>query len=440
MNWITTIRGVLGKFWTWLFYDRDFILGVQNAHALIGIHEQAKVRNNLICQDIEDKTPICGFLPRPLYIDDSTIDKAGYTMSEILDGDGSFIDRKTSGNEWTANTISPIGEPYMLTDHVVDYTTALFRGIDFECRDDELTFHMNPNALKLRTLKRTDADGTLRIYRVLWAWYREDDAEKDAVRGLVTPGAGKYAEEVWRIRHEGATKYNAKALLAKVSGSTISSVDGTVDDIWIEQDYRHMLVSGTVYSAPVSSSVNKAKGDAVRVGDVLFGNLKFFSGFDDMSVSDVPGIRVTTDVGGLVARNQNAVAVTGNILPLSGSDDLVAAYNEEMTSRNNDLKCPKCTLPSSLNPLKYITHEVRRGRSCIAVLTADKLQDVDPALKALRDNTCASAIVDVVVMSTAEQTFDAMSLKATATVGNGAVAVSVTPLEAENSVSTEVWR
>ena len=440
MNWITTLRGVLGKFWTWLFYDRDFILGVQNVHALIGLHEQSKVRNNLICQDIEDKTPLCGLLPRPLYIDNATIGKRGYTIEEIFSGLGTFTDHKTSGSEWTAATTAPVGEPYMLTDHVVDYTTALFRGIDFECRDDEFIFRMDPDDLNLRTLKRTDVDGTLCIYRVIWAWYREDDAEKDAVRGLVTSGAGKYAEEVWKIRHEGATKYNTKALLAKVSGSVVSDVNGKVADIWVEQDYRHMLVAGKVYSAPVSAAVNKAKGSVVNVGDVLFGSLKFFSGSDNMSAADVPGIRITTDVGGLVARNTDGVNVTNNTLPLNGSADLVSAYVEEMASRNNDPVCPKCTLPATLNPLKYITQAVRRGRSCIAVLTADKMQDVAPALKALRDNTCASAIVDVVVKASAEDVFDAFTLEAEAEVGNGAIAVSVTPLEAENSVSVEVWR
>lgn len=201
-----------------------------------------------------------------------------------------------------------------------------------------------------------------------------------------------------------------------------------------------MLISGHVYSAPVTVAVRKTLGDDVDVGDVLFGDMLFFSRNDVVASAQVPGIRVTTDVGSLVAPNEDDLQVSDNVLPLSGDSRTLEAYNEEMRKRNTDLNCPQCVLPVKVNPLKYITQEVRRGRSCIAVLSADKTRDVNPALKAIRDNISASAILDVVIKTTAEATFDALTLKSATDVGNGAVAVSVTPLEAEDSVSVEVWR
>jgi len=440
MNWLNIIHSVLGKFWTWLFADRDFILGVQKVHALIGSQEQANLRNNLVVNDIESKNPLLNYIPTPLYIDNSTIGKAFYTLEEILDGDGTFDARKETSSEWSAMVTDKVGSPYMLTDHVTDYTTALFRGIDFECRENELIFRIDPKTLGLRTVKETDSEGNLHVYSVIWAWHREDVAEKDAVRGLITPGAADCASMLWRIRHEGATLYNAQAALAKVSGSVVSDVKGTVEDIWTEQDYRHMLISGHVYSAPVTVAVRKTLGDDVDVGDVLFGDMLFFSRNDVVASAQVPGIRVTTDVGSLVAPNEDDLQVSDNVLPLSGDSRTLEAYNEEMRKRNTDLNCPQCVLPVKVNPLKYITQEVRRGRSCIAVLSADKTRDVNPALKAIRDNISASAILDVVIKTTAEATFDALTLKSATDVGNGAVAVSVTPLEAEDSVSVEVWR
>jgi len=464
MNWINTIRSVLGKFWTWLFYDQDFILGVQKVHALIGLQEQTKIHNNFIINNIADKSTLLDVIPVPLYFE--SVEKIGYSIGEILAGDGSFDDKKTT-DEWITYTTANIGSPYMLTDHVLDYNTALFRGIDFDCvADNELLFRVDPRELGLRILKKNTSDGVLHVYYIIWAWYRKDNADKDPISGLIAAGAGKYAAELWKVRHEGATLYNAKALLAKASGSVISDVAGKVEDIWVEQDYRHMLIADKIYSAPVSCSVNKSKGDAVKIGDTLFGDLVFSTKNDDVYSEDydlpsVPGIPVTTDMGTLIAPNavyhqlddentwaedtyepvfqRHKLGLDIRVLPLTGNPDTLEAYQQEMLARAEDVNCPKCELPGSLNPLLYITREVRRGQSCIAVLSADKLQDVSPALTALRENICASAILNVVVKTTAEAEFDALTLQATADIGNGAVATSVTPLEAESSIEVEVW-
>ena len=440
MNWITTVRGVLGRFWSWLFDDRDFILGVQKVFAFFGNAEQIKLHNNLIINDIDDTNSVQDCVPRPLYIDVASIGHVPYSIDEILgDAELTFDSRKENKAEWIATLTDYCGTPYMLTDHVVDYNVALFSGIDFKTGEKQLIFRVDPQLLNLRNLTVVDSSGNLRVLYVIYAWYRNDTAEKDPITGLVGSGNGGCSPEVWRLRHEGATVYNTKSLLAKATGSVISDSTGTVEDIWVEQGYRHVMVSGRIYSAREDVVCRVSVGDTVQIGDILFGNLHFFYGFDDIPAAEVPGILVTTDFGGLIATNET-LEVENNILPLVGATEKVNAYKQEMSARNGDPNCPKTTLPTAVNPLKYITQAVRRGRSCVAVVSADNMQNMDPVLKALRDNTCASSLVSVVVKTAIEEPFNALTLQSTTTVGNGAVAVSVTPLEANNSISTEVWK
>ena len=167
MNWITTVRKVLGKFWTWLFDDRDFILGVQKVFAFFGNVEQAKLRNNLSRNDIDDKNSISDGMPRPLYIDADSINHVPYSITEILGDDTlAFDSRKDDMTEWVADLTDYCGTPYMLTDHVVDYTAALFADIDFKAGDKQLLFRVDPRELGLRSITTVDASGELCVFYV----------------------------------------------------------------------------------------------------------------------------------------------------------------------------------------------------------------------------------------------------------------------------------
>ena len=99
------------------------------------------------------------------------------------------------------------------------------------------------------------------------------------------------------------------------------------------------------------TELNVKIGDKVKKGDVLFGSLKVYSGSDTPSSTDVPGIRIQTDAGSLVALNQTTEPYDVDgilVLPLVGAcrDTLAVGVHQPSISSFWGKPIRYCVSPS----------------------------------------------------------------------------------------------
>ena len=154
---------------------------------------------------------------------------------------------------------------------------------------------------------------------------------------------------------------------------------------------------------------NVANGDFVAPGTVLFGSLAVYKGTDDVDPTEVPGIKVMTDAGQLTALNDDEmepVKVSGMyLLPLTGNAVSVHAYRDVCVANMQNSLCPyiqvgdydMVTGEIKVNPYKFITQRLRRGRAVTVRLIANGLDYLAAALRCIRKSSCASGIVNVYV-------------------------------------------
>ena len=439
MNWIAKTKYILGKFWTTLFGDPDFILGVEKLHALLGKLKENSLFNYKESMIARSKAFKQDIAPAIIYIDSLQVRAPYSSVDSILNGGTIGGTQQNAG--WVAECTEDIAAPDYLTDHAVDFTKTLFAGLDYVVQGRQFLFYVDPATIGFPTVKRTDEQGNLHVYYVVLGWRRRKYAQKDAVAGFMSPSLSPYADKVWDVYINGATYYNAKALLGAVTGAVICEQDGVVNHLWQEQDYWCMLVDDKVYSAKDGTSINFDHGDNVKAGDILFGSMKFYSGRDLPPYSEVPGVRLRTDVGGLIAPNSDTAAyqVNGvNILPLTEAASLVQKYKDRAYELSLDQRCPYTNIPATVNPFKFVMQDIRRGRGCFAILTTDSLQTINPALQVIREGVCASGIFNVFVKAEGDTAGVTVS-DFTADAGNAAVSVDATITIQEASVEAEVF-
>ena len=447
MNWITSIKYVIGVFWTALFQDQEFLRGMIHSLALFGKMQEAAQSNWEVGLIAGNKSVYQDSFPVSVYIDIESVRLPYASFSDILDiGSTKAIEEPCEGLGWLANSLYPISDTYCLTDHVIDYSKVLLPDFDYKYSNGQFLFYEDPATLNLPMLKLVDDSGDLRIYYVLFGWHKKERTHKDVVSGLLGLDLDDVTADAWTVQQCGTTYYNAKQLFGAVSGARICKEDGDVNDVWEEQGYTCMKVGNRVYSAPNTASINYMRGDSVVKGDILLGDMKFFSGKDSPSSDDVPAMRVRTDVGELLAVNVDGLpSYTDqeypglNILQLRGKPEVVSKYVEHCRILSLDTKCPYIDIPDSTNPFKFVTQDIRRGRGCFVSLTAKRRQEVVPDLAVLRNNMCASGILSVFVK--AEGDVSGVTISGfTADVGNAAVSVDATITIKEASAKIEVFR
>lgn len=439
MNWIAKTKYILGKFWVTLFDDSDFILGVEKLHALFGRLKENSLFNFKEGKIARSKAFKQDITPVVIYIDSLQVRAPYSSVDSILNGGTIGGSQQNAG--WVAECTADIAYPDYLTDHAVDFTKTLFSGIDYEVRGRQFLFYVDPSTIGFPTVKRSDPDGTLHVYYVVFGWRRRTYAQKDAIAGFLDPALSLHADKAWDVYMNGATYYNTKMLLGAITGAVICENDGVVDHLWQEQDYWCMLVGDKVYSAKDGTQINFDHGDDVKQGDILFGSMRFYSGRDLPPYSEVPGIRVRTDVGGMIAPNNDTAAyqVEGeNILPLTENASMVQKYKNRAYELSQDQKCPYTAIPATVNPFKFIMQDMRRGRGCFAMLTTDRLQSINPALQVIREGICASGILNVFVKAEGDTVGVTVS-DFTAETGNAAVSVDATITIQEASVEARVF-
>lgn len=354
MNWLLVIKNFLGRFWGELFQDGDFLPGVEFLLSLYSKSAEWRFlnwRNGLIA---ENTSSMPSALPYPVLIDQAKIDTEWYSLDKLWDRDSGelLINGTYEGNDensmgWVAPVEEAIKEPFMLKTHLYGETLTLVRGIDYDFSDGVFLFYVDLKALDIPTVMVTDKNGYPHILYKLFGVAEKEVKICDPVTGFESDWLNAYCDIVWDIHQNGATFYNTKQLLGKVSGSVICAEGGSVERIWQEQGYYCMEVGPRVYCS--KEQANYEVGDSVKLGDVLFGTLKMFKGYELPKAAEIPGIKVMTDAGELTALNKLMDIVVDEesgteILPLIGDGSIVQAYQQLCVKHAANKNCPSLKL------------------------------------------------------------------------------------------------
>ena len=413
MNWMLRFRRLLGRFWHDIFGDVEFLLGVEYLHSLYAKlieNQYLNWRNGMIAKDTsveQDMQPVVVYLQadttREWYSLDKIFAPTGQgraTASSFANNTMAAGDTNTGG--WLTDSKDPIPDPIYMLDHVYGYTRMLVRGLDYDVQDSRFLFYIDPALLGLPVVKMLDKEGVPHKYYKLFGYPRKETKVCDPVTGFESSWLNGFSDIVWDIHQNGATFYNMKQLLGKATDSVICEKDGTVDAAWTEQSWNCLSIDGKAYMSQYPANV--VEGASVKQGDVLFGSLKVWKGTENPTPAEVPGIRVQTDAGELVAVNEDGIEpydVDGLlVLPLIGATDdslLVENYKEICGVYGGNDRCPYIQVPTTVNPYKFVVQKLRRGRSVTVRLVANELNLLSAALNCLRKSTCASGLVNVYV-------------------------------------------
>lgn len=457
--WIRRIRALLGAFWYRLYDDTDFIAGIEYIWSLYCKLTGYTLDNWIIGMTPAVKDVHQDDMPFIVYLDTSTLHKEWYSWKDFVNGtvtNGDVAEGASEGyastaitKGWVVDVAEPIPDPAYLMDHVYLYEKTLLNGPDFRYGNGQILFFVNPESLHFPSVKVTTADGSLKVYWKLYGMTQKQYADYTAISGFMSPSLNDCADIVWDIHQNGATYYNTKKLLASAVDGVVCDADGAINEAWTEQGWNFMRVEDKIYGSKYPPKFNA--GDNVKKGDILFGDIVFYKGSDDPDASQIPGIRIRTEAGGLVASNENkaskrivittdgtaavasAVPVSSinsltdyYILPLSGTEEQIQEYEKVCIQNTLYTKCPYVSVPSgTVNPYKWVTQVLRGGRGCAVRLTAKSLAKLDAAIECLRKSTCLSGLINVYVRDEADD--DAtVTVGFAADAGMGCVAVDAT--------------
>lgn len=412
MNWMLTFRRLLGRFWHDIFEDREFLLGVEYLHSIYSKlveNQYLNWRNGMIAKDMSVEQDMQPFV---VYLEADTT-KEWYSLDKLFAPTGpasasDFANNRVDDNAhtgWLTDSRYPIPDPVYMLDHVYGYKHMFVRGLDYDVQDGRFLFHTDPAELGLDKVKILDKDGLPKAYYKLFGYARKTVKVCDPVTGFESSWLNGCSDIVWDIHQNGATYYNMKQLLGYATDSVICEKDGNIDAVWTEQGWNCMSVDGRAYMSKFPYNVTSG---AVKQGDVLFGSLKVWKGTDTPTAAEVPGIRVQTDAGELVALNASTDAydVDGQlVLPLVGAaeESIVVENYKEICSHNmGDKRCPYIQVPDPVNPYRFVVQKLRRGRSVVVRLIGDNLKVLEAALNCLRRNCCASGLINVYVATVSD--------------------------------------
>ena len=436
MNWIKRIRWVLGPFWYRIFDDQDFLLGVEFLHGLFYKLGGYTFDNWFSGMFPMLPTVYPSDMPFVILLDSSTLHREWYTWMDFVNGsasgtpeDLSYLATDAAGRGWVVDIVNPVPEPDYMMNHLCRWTLTLKNGPDFKYANNQILFYQNPEEMKLPSVKVTDKNGELKVYWKLMCVRYRDINDYTAVSGFMSPELNSCANIVWDIHQNGTTYYNAKKLLAAVTDNVVCDQEGAINEKWSEQDWNFVRVDDKIYGS--KAECNFKAGDDVKKGDILFGDMKFYKGSDSPTASEIPGIRVRTDVGELVAENANktSVNITGttfNVLPLTGDLPTLVDYLNICIRNSYDPRCPYIQVPTgTVNPYEFVMKTLRRGRTCAVRLTATSVAKLEAAIQVLRKSTDLGGLLTMYVKDSTD-TANVTVSGFTADAGMGVVAVDAT--------------
>jgi len=428
MNWKTTIKQLLGGFWSRMFGERDFILWVENLFSFLaagkqGDYDRAVADRALsLIDNKQTRLPYCILLLCSSEKDGVETSAVGHPANSLLsvlhgaDPGGLDADRG-----WSLMPDRPVPRPTMLSAHVSGHGYTLFAGLDFDVEDTgALTLYVSPAALDWPTECLMSKDGVLHTYYKVFGWADPVPPMEDAVAAFESRALCEDAVATWRVHQEGATVLSAASLLCSACDSVVCAASGSVDDIWTEEAGRlHcMLVDGHLYSSYANIRADLAVGSVVRAGDVLFGPARFYFGALTASPTDVPGIHVMTDAGEVFARNRedtSSLSINGEyVLGVEAAPDVLSAYVNRCAELIK-LRAPYISVPASCNPCRFILERLRAGSYMLMTATTDNVVKLSAALECVRRSAAASGLFQVYINAKAEPVIPAsMSISASA--------------------------
>ena len=406
MNWVLAIRRLLGRFWYDIFADNEFLLGIEyllSSYSKLTENQYLNWVNGLIAKDLTVEQDEQSFL---VYI---AVDgkREWYTWEQLWDAGSakSLIDNTVDGTTgWVRYCKDPVPVPFYMTDHTINYKKMLIQGMDYDVYKNKFIFYTDPAELGLDVVKITDKAGMPHAYYRLFGYQKKTEKVCDPVTGFESSWLNDCSDIVWDIHQNGVTYYNMKQLLGKVTDSVICGKAGTVQSVWTEQGYNCMQVADKVYCS--TANANYSKDDTVEMGAVLFGTLQVYKGTDETTAAEVPGIRIQTDAGEMVALNRDnmeAFEIDGmSVLPLKAAPDVRERYKQICAANMKNAKCPNIQVPPTVNPYKFVTQVLRRGRSVTVRLVAQSLDRLAAAINTIRKSCCASGMVNVYVAAEAD--------------------------------------
>lgn len=451
MNWLKAIKNLLGKFWSLMFQDDDFIRGVENAHALLSKSGQYRLDRwdaESVASSSDtyfDPLPFIIYIRKSSFLDSqgsgeivSDVHHPAVPMELVLNGDACLGDESDSAG-WVCTSLYEIPAPFCISNHSVDYSSILYRGIDYTWDGKNLVFCVNPESLGFDTVALTDDSGILHTYYRAFGWKVPEETINDAVRAFDSNIlAGAAANAAWAVHQHGATWFNIKKLLAAVTDSIVCDTAGVVTHVWEEQGRKCLLVNDSHVYYPSQAGIEPEfdHGDNVKSGDILFGGLRMAYAddlSDSESSSDFPGVLVRTDAGELMAMNvRSAVHVDSNgvkTLPLSGDAGKLAEYRYICARNIMQYGCPEIAIPDTVNPMKFICSRLRAGRAALVSIKSNGSQALADALDCVRKNINALGILTVNIKADttgwkepAKTILNASAEAFTATAGHAAVA------------------
>lgn len=411
MSIYTRIKNLLGTFWTSVFKDAFLVDSMVSVHSMLLRRSTAahcKWYGGLKASDHDryaDSFPFTIYLLKPTGKDASGI-------LDVLTGGNGTVE------EYTTRSLYQTLKPMYVTDHVVDYKTTLFEGVDFGFDNGRFTFYTDLSTLNIPVVRMLGDDGLPREYYRLFGWSEPSMSFKDMVASFEDPALEPYAKETWRMHQDGATVLNIKRLLAAVTGSTIAEDDCTIDLMWVEQGSICIADSnGRVYvigtkdcalptsdNAPDSDALEQAGvqasiGDSLKAGDPITGGIRVIPG-NELKPEDLPesiaGMEVHTEAGTLIAPNstmQCAVVDGVNVLPLQGYSS--AEYYQLCARLARDPSKMRISVPSEVNPMYFIMHDIRGFNQTVILISKERTKALDAAIECIRRNMIASGILDV---------------------------------------------
>lgn len=441
MNWLKQLRTILGKFWYIVFKELGFIFGLELLEGMYAkLLENAHLNwfAGLIAKNLGIKPDHAPFV---IYIDKDRCKQLGYSAADFFASDQIEASQPNPDAGYLAPVLNVVPIPYILQDHLVNYKHVWFKGCDYEYTDGALSFKANIpiSDYGLSEVMRIRPGSTEPVlcYRI-FGWTRRTVRFSDAVYGLLDPMLVDYADIVWNMHQNGATRYLAKKLLAATSYSLVSDNAGTVVDVWDEDNgtLHCVQVGDKVYYSTDPVVVAVTAGTEVKAGTVLFGTTSFPEDTDtDPTQEAIPGVDVMTDVGRQRALNQSSTPVTyGNsyILNLSGG----TLYEDRCKQLIDDQTCPRinATAADYENPYLFITRILRRNRDLVCVVSTPGPL-FDNAVECIRKHMHAGGILSIYVNAETADTDVEVSGEANASVNattsEGSITISDNGTDAE---------
>lgn len=428
MNWTKQIKFILGKLWTWLFGEQEFIQAILAIEALYCHLMENRHRNWRSSQIAASKASYPVAAPYAIYLSKDARRPVA-NVDQILNNQKAIGAPDATGG-WILESLEEVREPWCIRDHILGSTHTWLKGIDFTVLGNQYYFNQDPATFGWPVVVRLDAAGNPKQYYRVFGTGQKPATQHQMITGFFSKDLEPCADLAWDMHQNGVTLLNMKQMLGRAVDSAVCVEGGNVDNVWQEQDLYCCLIAGHVYSS--RKPMNVETGDSVETGAILSGSMKAFTGNDTPSSTDVPGIRVMTDAGELTAANTDMDADTVvtesgtvSVLPLRNGTSPSQAYQDICAANSQDIDCPAVEVPETVNPYRFIMNTIRNGRSVAVRLVMSNARLLAAAIQCIRKHVSSSAMVNVYVQAEADVTVSvASSFEAYA--GTAAVAVDAT--------------